>query len=227
VNLRLPISAVLALATLWALPAHAQEPATNPLAAPSAQLIAPAEASVLQEPALEPGEEPLPQMDAAFPGDENLFGQDLLGPGTGEYAPRETRIPPRMPVLEDPLEKERKMRIRLRQLKAGIDRDPRIVELEEMADTAATPEDRRAARRAYYTLFFDKVRRADPSLKAFADKLERQSLGNLFQRRVEPTWPLQPPPEPQPSAKLAAQLSDPLYGTTNRPTPQAARASDE
>lgn len=214
-----------ALAVLLALPARAQESTTN--AAPSAELITPAETTVLQEPALEPGEEPLPQMNAPIPGDANLFGQDLLGPGTGEYAPRDPQIPPRPPVLEDPLEKERKMRIRLRQLKAGIERDPRIVQLQEMADAAPTPEDRRAARRAYYTLFFDQVRRADPSLKAFADKLERQSLGNLFQRKVEPTWPLQPPPEPQPSAKLAAQLSDPLYSETNAPARQTARVSDQ
>jgi len=214
-----------ALAALLALPVRAQEPTTN--AAPSAELITPAETTVLQEPALEPGEEPLPQMNAPIPGDANLFGQDLLGPGTGEYAPRDPQIPPRPPVLEDPLEKERKMRIRLRQLKAGIERDPRMVQLQEMADAAPTPEDRHAARRAYYTLFFDQVRRADPSLKAFADKLERQSLGNLFQRKVEPTWPLQPPPEPQPSAKLAAQLSDPLYSETNAPARQTARVSDQ
>ena len=119
------------------------------------------------------------------------------------------------------------MRIRLRQLKAGIDRDPRIVELLELADAAATPDDRRAARRAYYTLFFAKVRRADPALTAFADKLERESLANLFQRRVEHSWPLVTPPEPQPSAKLAAQLSDPLYGTSNAPTRQTARTSNE
>ncbi len=216
--------AVIAL-PLW--PVRAQEPATNAAPAPSAELITPAETAVLQEPALEPGEEPLPQMDTPFPGEENLFGSDLLSPGTGDYAPRETQIPPRPPVLEDPLEKERRMRIRLRQLKAGIDRDPRIVELLELADEAATPEDRRAARRAYYTLFFAKVRRADPALKAFADKLERQSLANLFQRRVEPTWPLVTPPEPQPSAKLAAQLSDPLYGASNAPTRQTARTSNE
>ncbi|MFZ4483535.1 MAG: hypothetical protein ACOYOL_06095 [Chthoniobacterales bacterium] len=222
-KLRLPLLS--ALAVLLALPARAQESTTN--AAPSAELITPAETTVLQEPALEPGEEPLPQMNAPIPGDANLFGQDLLGPGTGEYAPRDPQIPPRPPVLEDPLEKERKMRIRLRQLKAGIERDPRIVQLQEMADAAPTPEDRRAARRAYYTLFFDQVRRADPSLKAFADKLERQSLGNLFQRKVEPTWPLQPPPEPQPSAKLAAQLSDPLYSETNAPARQTARVSDQ
>ena len=71
-----------------------------------------------------------------------------------------------------------------------------------MAATAPTPEDYRAARRAYYALFFDKVRRADGTLKGYADTLEKQSLAGLFQSRVEPTWPLQEPPLPQPQAKF-------------------------
>ena len=71
-----------------------------------------------------------------------------------------------------------------------------------MADTAPTPEDYRAARRAYYTLFFDQVRRADATLKDFTEKLEKESLSGLFQTRIDPTWPLQAPPQPQPQAKF-------------------------
>ena len=146
-------------------------------------------------------------MDGKFPGEANIFGDDLFGEpaaGTGGSGlrSRAPRIPPPVPVLEDPLEAERKMRIRLRKIKAGLDRDPRLVELEQMAATASTPEDYRAARRAYYTLFFDKVRRADGTLKDYADKLEKASLAGLFQSRVEPTWPLREPPRPQPQAKF-------------------------
>jgi len=184
------------------LPAFAQETAEKP----SAELIVEAEETVIQEPVLEPGEEPLPVMDGNFPGEENIFGDDLFGTpttgrGTGIRA-RGPQIPPPVPVLEDPLETERKMRIRLRKIKAGLDRDPRLVELQQMAVTAPTPEDHRAARRAYYTLFFDKVRRADATLKDYADKLEKESLAGLFQSRVEPTWPLTEPPRPQPQAKF-------------------------
>lgn len=207
------LSDALVLATFLAgAPAlHAQDPAASPTnSSPSAQLITSPEQTVLGEPRLEPGEEPLPSMDGSIPGDANLFGEDLLGPGTGSYAPREpTAIPPRLPVLEDPLEAERKMRIRLRRIMAELDRDPRLVELRETADRAPTPEDRRAARRAYYTLFFDKVRRADASLTKFVAPLERKALAELYQSRVEPTVPLSAPPAPQPSAKLAAQLQDP------------------
>lgn len=175
---------------------------------PSAELITEAEEAVIKEPVLEPGEEPLPVMDGKFPGEENIFGDDLFGEptsgtggGTGLRS-RAPRIPPPVPVLEDPLEAERKMRIRLRKIKAGLDRDPRLVELERMAATAPTPEDYRAARRAYYTLFFDKVRRADGTLKDYADKLEKAALAGSFQSRVEPTWPLTEPPRPQPQAKF-------------------------
>lgn len=187
--------------------ASAQEQAASE-EKPSAELITEAEETVIKEPVLEPGEEPLPVMDGKFPGEENIFGDDLFGEptsGTGGGSgvrSRAPRIPPPVPVLEDPLETERKMRIRLRKIKAGLDRDPRLVELEQMAATASTPEDYRAARRAYYTVFFDKVRRADGTLKDYADKLEKESLAGLFQSRVEPTWPLTEPPLPQPQAKF-------------------------
>jgi hypothetical protein len=169
---------------------------------PSAELIIDAEETIIQEPALAPGEEPLPPMDGGLPGEQNIFGTDLFGTGTGIYAPRSAQVPARVPLLEDPQEAERKMRIRLRKIKAGLDRDPRLVELEEMAAKAPTPEDYRAARRSYYTVFFDKVRRADASLKNYADKLEKESLAGLYQSRIEPTSPLQPPPLPQPQAKF-------------------------
>lgn len=169
---------------------------------PSAELIIDAEQTIVKEPALAPGEEPLPPMDGGLPGEQNIFGNDLFGTGTGIYAPRTPQIPARVPLLEDPQEAERKMRIRLRKIKAGLDRDPYLMELEEMAAKAPTPEDYRAARRAYYTVFFEKVRRADSSLKDYTDKLEKQSLAGLYQTRVEPTWPLRPAPEPQPKAKF-------------------------
>ena len=197
-----------AVAMLSVLPIRAQEPSPSPAAAaekPSAELIVDAEETIINEPALEPGEEPLPQMDAPFPGEANIFGDDLFGTPSGGAAgvrSRGPRIPPPMPVLEDPLEAERKMRIRLSKIKARLSRDPRLMELQQMAETAPTPEDYRAARRAYYALFFDRVRRTDASLKNYADKLEKESVAGLYQTRVEPTWPLREPPQPQPQAKF-------------------------
>lgn len=192
-----------ALLGLAACPVAAQEPSSGEK--PSAELITEAEETIINEPALEPGEEPLPQMDAPFPGEADIFGDDLFGTpsgGTSGVAGRAPRMPSPLPVLEDPLETQRKMRIRLAKIKARLDRDPRLVELEEMAAAAPRPEDYRAARRAYYALFFDKVRRADASLKSYADELEKQSLAGLYQTRVDPTWPLVEPPQPQPQAKF-------------------------
>lgn len=173
---------------------------------PSAELIIDAEEKVINEPALEPGEEPLPPMDGKIPGEENVFGADLFNAssaaGGGGSSVRAPEIPPPVPVIEDPLETERKMRIRLQKIKARLERDPRLVQLQVSAETSPTPEDYRAARRAYYALFFDKVRRADSSLTDYADKLEKQSLAGLYQTRVEPTWPLSEPPRPQPQARF-------------------------
>lgn len=176
------------------------EPAPAPAEAPSAELIIDAEEAVIPEPQLAPGEEPLPPMDGGLPGEENLFGNDLFGmPDT--YTPPPA-MPERPPLLDDPQELERKQRVQLRRIKAVLDRDPQLVELQEMADTATTPEDRRAARRAYYALFFDKVRKQDPKLADYADKLEKASLRNLYQTRIEPTLALNPPPLPQPQAQF-------------------------
>jgi hypothetical protein len=192
-----------ALLGLAAWPVAAQGP--SPAEKPSAELITEAEETIINEPSLEPGEEPLPQMDAPFPGEADIFGDDLFGTPSGAatgVAGRAPRMPSPLPVLEDPLEAQRKMRIRLAKIKARLDRDPRLVELEEMAAAAPTPEDRRAARRAYYALFFEMVRRADVSLKGYADELEKQSLAGLYQTRVDPTWPLVEPPQPQPQARF-------------------------
>ncbi len=186
------------------LPLHAQEEtptgAPGTAEAPSAELIIDAEEAVISEPSLAPGEEPLPPMDAPFPGEDNIFGNDLFGmPDT--YSPPPA-MPERPPLLEDPQESERKMRVQLRKLKAVLDREPQLFELQEMADQATTPEDRRAARRAYYALFFDKVRKADPKLADYADRLEKASLKNLYQTRIEPTLALNPPPQPQPQVQF-------------------------
>jgi hypothetical protein len=211
---------VLTILWLVSVAASAQEATPTPAPAPStaekpsAELIIDAEETVIKEPALEPGEQPLPLMDTKIPGEQDIFGDDLFNPssagGAGLGSATLPRIPPPLPVLEDPLEKERKMRIRLRQIKALLDRDARLIELENMAVNAPTPDDYRAARRAYYALFFDKVRRADSTLKDYADRLEKESLAGLFQSRVEPTQPLREPPRPLPSARFLPPKQYPL-----------------
>lgn len=173
---------------------------------PSAELIVGAEEAVLDDPMLDVDEEPLPPLgvDTSFPGEDDLFGPDLFG-GMGmdfQETAVEPVIPDRPPIIEDPQEMQRKQRIILRRIKARLDRDPELLTLQEMADQAKTPEDYRAARRAYYALFFQKVRAANPELAAYADKLEKSSLAPLYQTRVEPTFAMNPPPQPQPDPRF-------------------------
>lgn len=168
---------------------------------PSAELIIDAEETVANEPAVPGADEPLPELEGQLPGEQNIFGDDLFGPGDF-YSPVIPEIPSVPPVIEDPREAERKMRVKFRKLRARIEGDPDLISLKDMAERAPTPEDYRAARRAYYALFFRKVRKADGSLKDYADKLEKQSVAGLYQTRIEPTVPLNPPPEPQPAAQF-------------------------
>ena len=169
---------------------------------PSALLINEAESTVVSDPGFDLTQEPLPAMDVPLPENDNIFGEALYAPEDIMQEPRAPVIPAAMPSLEDPFEKERKQKIRLRQIRARLQSDPRLEELRVMAERAPTPEDYRAARRAWYALFFDRVRRADASLKDLADKLEKQSLAGLYQTRIEPTWPLEPAPQPQPQARF-------------------------
>ena len=189
-------------------PAAAPTPEPSPAAAPtsespSAEMIIDAEEEVLEEPAMEPDEQPLPPMDgdSPFPGEENIFGADLFG-GPDMFMPPMPDIPEAPPMIEDPKELERKMRVKLRRIKARLSQDPQLLELQDMAARAPTPEDQRAARRAYYALFFDKVRKADSSLSEYADGLEKSSLAGLYQTRIEPTLALTPPPQPQPQEQF-------------------------
>jgi hypothetical protein len=178
--------------------------------APSAELINEAEETVATDPALPPGEEPLPALEGGqLPGEENIFGDDLFGP-TDFYTPSMPTMPETPPMIEDPTELERKMRVKFRKLRARLQGDPQLLALKEMAERAPTPEDNRAARRSYYALFFNKVRTADSSMKDYADKLEKESVADLYQTRIEPTVALNPPPEPQPQAQFipARQFPD-------------------
>jgi hypothetical protein len=168
---------------------------------PSAELIIDAEETVANEPAAPGADEPLPQLEGQLPGEENIFGDDLFGPGEF-YSPSMPEIPSAPPIVEDPREAERQLRVKFRRLKARLDADAELLSLKEMAERAPTPEDHRAARRAFYALFFKKVRKADNSLNDYADKLEKQSVAGLYQTRIEPTVALNPPPEPQPASQF-------------------------
>jgi hypothetical protein len=176
-------------------------PEPSPGEQPSAELIIDAEQAVASEPGVPSPDEPLPQLEGQLPGEQNIFGDDLFG--TSElYNPPAQEVPPTPPMIEDQGELERKMRVNFRKLKARIEAAPELAALKEMAGSARTPEDYRAARRSYYALFFDKVRKADASMKDYADTLEKQALAGLYETRIEPTVALNPPPQPQPQEQF-------------------------
>lgn len=202
-------------------PLAAQE--ATPAEAPSAELIIADEKNIVTEPPREPGEDPLPSMDGgahdALPSADNIFGDDLFKFPVSASEPSEPVIPERPPLLEDPQEAERKLRVQFRKVTAVLDRDPELLALRELADQAATPEDHRAARRAYYALLYSKVRKADPKLSDFADRLEKQSLVILTQTRITPTIPLNPPPQPQPRPDFFPAPEYPPAAQTEDSTP--------
>lgn len=168
---------------------------------PSAQLIIDAAEAVSQETEPAPADDPLPPLEGKLPGEDNIFGDDLFGP-VDAYQSAMPEIPSAPPVVEDKGELERKQRIKFRTVRARLLGDPEVVTLQEMAENAPTPEDHRAARRAYYALLFKKIRKADSSLSDYVDRLEKQSVEGLYQTRIQPTVPLNPPPEPQPDARF-------------------------
>lgn len=168
---------------------------------PSAQLIIDAAEAVSQEAEPAPADDPLPPLEGRLPGEDNIFGDDLFGP-VDAYQSVMPEIPSAPPVIEDKGELERKQRIKFRTVRTRFLGDPEVVALQEMAQNAPTPEDHRAARRAYYALLFKKIRKADSSLSDYVDRLEKQSVEGLYQTRIQPTVPLNPPPEPQPNAKF-------------------------
>jgi len=91
---------------------------------------------------------------------------------------------------------ERKTKIRYQEVRIAVDKDPQVLSLLEAAKTATTFEDERAAYREYYRLLFKKMRKADKSISARCDRMEKAYLNSLAQTRIEPTIPLKLPPTP-------------------------------
>jgi hypothetical protein len=136
--------------------------------------------------------EPLPDLP---PGDDFMEDSLLLMPDDFS-APFDTGFAD-LPgdVMGEPA---RIIERRYKTLRIKTDKDPEVVSLAQQAAEAKSDEARRQAKRAYYRLLFEKMRKADESLTAKIDRMERAYLERLEQTRIEPTIPLSPPPTPQP-----------------------------
>lgn len=82
---------------------------------------------------------------------------------------------PKVLSVED---QEAKDRARFHELKAQALEDPAIKALREKADTT-TGDAGREAMRAYDKALFDKVRKMDPSISDYVDRLEKATMSRL------------------------------------------------
>lgn len=108
-------------------------------------------------------------------------------------------IPP-APSGPSATEIERKLKIRYKEVRIEVEKDPAVRSLWEQARSAKSFEDERAALREYYRLLFKKMKKVDKDLAARCDVMEQAYIARLAQSRIEPTIPLNPPPTPEPLA---------------------------
>ncbi len=106
-------------------------------------------------------------------------------------------IPAAPPTGPTAGELERKLKIRYKEVRTKVENDPAVQSLLEQAQTAKSFEDERAAYREFYRLMFKKMKKIDKELTERCDAMEKAYLARLAQTRLEPTIPLNPPPQPQ------------------------------
>lgn len=170
--------------------------------------------SILTEVEIDPTA-PVPDSDADYinlPGEALPDGFDAMptddfGTSSDElFAIPNEFVPPPAPAIDPAAlaaasqERERKLDKAYVKARTKAEKDPALVTLLEQARSAPTFEAERAAYREYYRGLFAAIRKLDKSLDERCDKLEEAYLRRLAQTRVEPTIPLEPPPQPEPLA---------------------------
>ena len=152
-------------------------PNAGPAGAP---IVSEAEMTAPAKPA--PGSAPLP--DSSFT-DPNGVVPDASTPS----APQ-----PAGPSAE---EVQRKIKIRYKEVRVQVDKDPEVISLLDQAKKAKNFEDERAAYREYYRLLFKKMKKVDKALTDRCNAMEAAYISRLAQYRIEPTIPLNLPPKPE------------------------------
>src|SRR3984893_19423539 len=87
-----------------------------------------------------------------------------------------------------------RLRVEWRQLKNKVANDADLIAMKRAADTARTDLQKRDRLRAFYKLYFARVRRIPMSveMKQYVDAMEASQLGSTAQSRVRPS----PTPSP-------------------------------
>jgi hypothetical protein len=83
-------------------------------------------------------------------------------------------------------------RIRLRQLKTRVLREPKVQELYEKAHASPTDYEKRENMKEFYTLLYTRIEKLDGSLKKRTTALRNQSVNRLKQTKIDPTDPIDP-----------------------------------
>ena len=130
-----------------------------------------------------PGTAPLP--DSAFTDPNGVIPDAATPPASRSAGPSVEEV-------------QRKTKIRYREVRTQIEKDPDVLSLLSQAQKAKNFEDERAAYREYYRLLFKKMKKADKTLTDRCNAMETAYLSRLAQYRVEPTIPLNLPPKPEP-----------------------------
>ena len=86
--------------------------------------------------------------------------------------------------VESLLPGEAQEKARYRSVKAKALEDPRIQQLHDRADNAATNAEEQTASTEYYRALFDKMREIEPSLKERIDRMEAATLRRLERNKA-------------------------------------------
>ena len=137
-----------------------------------------------------PGTTPKPVKSAATPKPEKIPGVtpaplEPVATPTGKKPPKNKSSTPSPSAASRPVEPsadadaETKEKLRFETAKSKANEDPQIRSLKAKADEATTDEESKAALRAYNKALFEKVKRIDPSVSEWADRLEAAILRRL------------------------------------------------
>lgn len=181
------VHATLALSIILSTSIFAQEsaPASEPAPAPA----------TAADPALKLN---LPNVPQSAPGNENLglipeTPEPVTKPkGRAIPEPRPSRKASDTPARTSAAEDEMASRIRLRQLKTRVLREPKVHELYEKAQAAPTDYEKRETLKAFYTLLYARIAKLDRSLEKRTTTLCKQSIHRLTQTKIDPTDPIDP-----------------------------------
>jgi len=112
--------------------------------------------------------------------------------GTAIPEPKLSRKAADLPSVTSASEDEMAARIRLRQLKSRVLREPKVQALYEKAQAAPTDYEKRETLKEYYKLLYTRIEKLDGSLKKRVAALQHQSISRLTQTKIDPTDPLDP-----------------------------------